>query len=125
MEYSWPTRTCRRGFQGCPISSRVSPASTASSRRTRSVPMKMLGLVSALLGALLARASFGHADSLRYWGQGPREATGVIELGKNHYSTIEVGADIPGWGRVKAVGDAYLVVEHALTPAQRDELSKR
>lgn len=87
--------------------------------------MKMLVLVSALLGALLARASFGHADSLRYWGQGPRQATGVIELGKNHYSTIEVGADIPGWGRVKAVGDAYLVVEHALTPAQRDELSKR
>jgi hypothetical protein len=88
--------------------------------------MKIASLASSSMVVWFVCVSVGHAEQLRYWGQPqPGAATGLIQLGASHYAGIEVGTEIPGWGRVTRMSDSYLVIEQVLTDAQRDALARQ
>ena|SRR5215831_9219632 len=87
--------------------------------------MKIASLASGAMVVWFVCVSVGHAEQLRYWGQNADTVTGVIQLGTNHHAGIEVGAEIPGWGRVKRMSDSHLVVEQVLTKEQREALSRQ
>ena len=87
--------------------------------------MKIVALITPILAAVLAFASRGDAEPLRYWGKPPEAAIGWIELGHGQYYEIGTGTDIPGWGRVKQVGVDRLVVEQVRTETEKRRLHER
>ncbi len=81
-------------------------------------------VVMAMVFALVAAVALP-ANDLRYLGKAPDDATrGRVQHEGKSFS-VQVGDEIPGWGRVKAVQDEELVVERELTADEkRDRKAK-
>ncbi len=87
--------------------------------------MRTIALIAGVVAAWLISASPGGAQQLRYWGKQPGAATGSIELGHGQYYEVGAGTEIRGWGQVKEVGDAHLVVKQRLPEAEKDRLREQ
>lgn len=87
--------------------------------------MKRCTLILALVAVAVLAASALYAQPLRYWGKTPGGQTGWIEMPQGQYFEVGVGTVIPGWGRVKEVGDFHLIVEQALTEHAKDQLQQQ
>jgi len=72
----------------------------------------------------LASVTACHAESLRYLGKDGDPSRGLIELGPTRYH-VSPGAEIPTWGRVKLVGDRFLVIEQIVTEAEKRRLREQ
>lgn len=85
--------------------------------------MKLRTWLLAALAAGLIGAPAAHAQEVRYWGRAQgTEPRGVIDWHGRYYS-VAAGDEIPGVGRVTQVTDEALVVEQALTEADKDRLA--
>ena len=87
--------------------------------------MNRLVAIAGLLAASLAHPSGIAAESLRYWGAQGGTATGWVELGHKTFREVAPGMEIPGWGRVKEIGEDRIVVERPLTEAEKTDLEER
>lgn len=87
--------------------------------------MKTIKQVVIALAVVVAGASALPAKNLRYLGKAPGNATHGRVQHEGKSFDVQVGDEIPGWGRVKAVTDEELVVEREL-PAdeKRDREAK-
>jgi hypothetical protein len=74
--------------------------------------MKAFAIVLLLSGAALA-------DRLEYVGRDKDTGAAQVEHAQGKQS-VQVGDDIPGWGRVKSVDDTALHVVRQLTDAERE-----
>ena len=66
-----------------------------------------------------------HGQPLQYWGKQPQALTGWVELGNEDYHEVGVGAELPGWGRVKEVHDDRLIVEQVRTESEKQRLQEQ
>src|SRR5262249_53885456 len=86
--------------------------------------MKTIGLIASVVGASLVTASAASAQPLWYWGKSVG-SRGLIELDSERYYEVEVGTEIPAWGRVKEILDDRVVVEQIRTNAEKDVLRRQ
>jgi hypothetical protein len=80
--------------------------------------MKWLALI-----ALLASAPAFADRKIEYYGRDDTGAASVDEGAGRH--AVNVGDDVPGWGRVKSIDDDKIVVERVFTPDERAALQKK
>jgi hypothetical protein len=81
--------------------------------------MKTIKQVVIALVVVLAGVTALPAKNLRYLGKASDDHTrGRVQHDGKSY-TVQVGDEIPGWGRVKAVRDEELVVERELTADEK------
>jgi hypothetical protein len=87
----------------------------------------MLALRSIVLSVaiVLAAAAASQAQPLLYWGRAARTPAGWIQFGAGEAQTVEPGVEIPAWGRVKEVHDDRIVVERAVSEAEKQDLEAR
>jgi hypothetical protein len=79
-------------------------------------------VVGGILALRLWSATVVQAQELRYLGPSPGTPTGRIELAPGQVREVTVGDEIPGWGRVREVGDDHLIVERVLGEADQERL---
>lgn len=87
--------------------------------------MKTRAVIVGVMAAWLLSVSALEAQELRYWGKASGARTGRIELQPGQYYEVKEGDEIPGWGRVKEIGDRSLIVEQALTEADQESLRRQ
>ena len=81
--------------------------------------------IGAVMAVWLLWASALHGQEIRYWGKTPGATKGWVETQPGQYAEVGVGEEIPGWGRVKDVGDDHLIVEWVLSEADKERLRQQ
>ena len=77
-------------------------------------------VVIALAVALIAAVALP-ANNLRYLGKASDDQTRGRVQHEGKSFTVQVGDEIPGWGKVKAVKDEELVLERQLTADEKHD----
>jgi hypothetical protein len=78
------------------------------------------GLV--VISMLLASTATAGAQPIKYWGRNPADATGVISPPGGPDQAVQVGTEVPGLGRVKAITDDEITFEHYLSEDEKAQL---
>jgi UDP-glucose 4-epimerase len=83
--------------------------------------MKYIVLSFSFLAFLLAFAFPADAQELRYLGKLSGQESGWIQISGKDYEVSE-GTLIPGWGTVKQITEAHLVIDKALSEGEKEGL---
>lgn len=75
-----------------------------------------------VISVLITSAVTASAQPIKYWGKNPGDATGVISPPGGPYQAVQVGADVPGLGRVKEITDDQITFEHYLSEDEKNQL---
>jgi hypothetical protein len=77
-------------------------------------------VVAIVIGTVLGVSAVpARAQNLKYWGKRPGAPTGIVETAPGQRVEVNLGDEIPGWGRVKEIRDRDLIVERDLSDEEK------